>query len=63
MTRNRSMADTQSNENNDDDGKPEELLFEILKEVDGFFEQEDRQGFPQKTHEGNRRFVSLNWGT
>ena len=42
------MADTQSNENNDDDGKPEELLFEILKEVDGFFEQEDRHRFSSR---------------
>ena len=42
------MADTQSNENNDNDGKPEELLFEILKEVDGFFEQEDRHRFSSR---------------
>ena len=35
-------------ENNDQDGKPEELLFEILKEVDGFFEQEDRHRFSSR---------------
>ena len=42
------MADIQGIENNDQDGKPEELLFEILKEVDGFFEQEDRHRFSSR---------------